>query len=145
MKDYDYRDYYELGERLLLNGETVEVVIDECACNGCHLSGLFNVSCSAYCSGIERKDGNSICFQLVDTANTPGYPEYDPNKEYTVYERFQYNGVVAECRECISPLLCRSCVFYPCNGDNAKAGKCMASSRKDNTRVYYKALTDVRP
>lgn len=28
MKEYNYKEYYELGERLLLNGETVEVVED---------------------------------------------------------------------------------------------------------------------
>ena len=73
------------------------------------------------------------------------YPEYDPNKEYAVYERFQYNGVVAECRKCSSPLLCRDCVLYPCNGVSIKACKCMASSREDGVSVYYKVLTDVRP
>lgn len=71
------------------------------------------------------------------------YPEYDPNKDYAVYERFQHNGVVAECRECSSPLLCRDCVLYPCIGPVAM--NCIGLNRKDGLSVYFKRLDDVRP
>lgn len=150
MKEYDFEEYYELGERLTVKGVTVEVVKDVCVCNDCYLGGLKGVFCSLHCSVGERKDSESVCFRLVDMAKkevpmSAEYPEYDPNKEYKLYERFQHNGVVAECRKCSSPLLCRYCVLYPCNGASIKACKCMASSREDKTSVYYKVLTDVRP
>lgn len=145
MKEYDYREYYELGERLSLNGETVEVVIDGCACKDCYLFDMIDVACSAYCTSKERPDGESVYFRLVDLAkeNTPGYPEHDPNKEYEVYERFQHNGVVAECRKSSSPFSCRDCVLHPC-GPSAEC-KCLAAWRKDGISVYYKRLDDVRP
>lgn len=149
MKKYNYREYYKLGERLELNGKVIEVVEDSCACkNCCFMNELFNVPCSSHCAGDERPDGLSICFRIVDMAkdnakeNAKEYPPHDPNKEYAIYERFQYNGVVAECRECNSPRQCRDCVLYPCVCD---FNKCMAFSREDGTSVYYKRLDDVRP
>lgn len=147
MKEYDCEDYYELGERLTVKGAIVEVVKDVCACNDCYLRDLMGVFCSSHCSVGERIDSESVCFRLVDMAkkNTPEYEPFNPDKEYQLYERFQHNGVVAECRKCSSPLLCRDCVLYPCNGASIKACKCMASSREDKTSVYYKVLTDVRP
>lgn len=152
MKEYNPNEYYEIGERLIIKGVTVELVKDDefnGVCESCFINELSNrdIKCSSLCSGIERKDDTSVHFQLVDLAkkNTPEYEPYDPNKEYAIYERFQHNGVVAECRKCSSPLLCRDCVLYPCNGASIKACKCMVASREDKTSVYYKVLTDVRP
>lgn len=149
MKKYNYREYYELGERIKLNSKVIEVVEDSCACkNCCFMNELFNVPCSSHCAGDERPDGLSICFRLVDMAkentkeNAKEYPPHDPNKEYAIYERFQYNGVVAECRKCNSPRQCRDCVLCPCVCD---FNKCMAFSREDGISVYYKILDDVRP
>lgn len=149
MKKYNYRKYYKLGERLELNGKVIEVVENSCACrNCCFMNELFNVPCSSHCAGDERPDGLSVCFRLVDMAkentkeNAKEYPPHDPNKEYAIYERFQYNGVVAECRKCNSPRQCRDCVLYPCVCD---FNKCMAFSREDGISVYYKILDDVRP
>lgn len=150
MKEYDCREYYELGERLLLDGETVEVVRDEGEhpCTGCRIEELFDVDCSDYCSRSERMDVESVMFKLVGEAKKEvpiiaEYPEYDPSKEYAVYERFQYNGVVAECREYSSPIMCRDCVLHPCG--SSEECKCLAASRKDGLSVYYKRLDDVRP
>lgn len=152
MKKYNYRKYYKPGERLELNGkviEVAEVVEDSCACkNCCFMNELFNVPCSSHCTGDERPDGLSVCFRLVGMAkentkeNAKEYPPHDPDKEYAIYERFQYNGVVAECRECNSPCQCRDCVLYPCVCD---FNKCMAFSREDGISVYYKILDDARP
>lgn len=149
MKKYNYRKCYKLGERLELNGKVIEVVEDSCACkNCCFMNELFNVPCSSHCAGDERPDGLSVCFRLVDMAkentkeNAKEYPPHDPDKEYAIYERFQYNGVVAECRKCNSPRQCRDCVLYPCVCD---FNKCMAFSREDGISVYYKILDDVRP
>lgn len=152
MKEYNYRKYYKLGERLELNGkviEVVEVVESSCACmNCCFMNEFFNVPCSSSCASDERPDGLSVCFRLVDMAkdnakdNAKEHPPYDPDKEYAIYERFQYNGVVAECRECKLPFSCRDCVLYPCVCDFNKR---MAFSREDGTSVYYKRLGDVRP
>lgn len=148
MKKYNYREYYKLGERIKLNSKVIEVVEDSCACkNCCFMNELFNVPCSLHCAGDERPDGLSICFRLVDMAkdnakdNAKEYPPHDPDKEYAIYERFQYNGVVAECRKCNSPRQCRDCVLYPCVCD---FNKCMAFSREDGTSVYYKRLDNVR-
>lgn len=155
MKEYDYKEYYELGERLLLNGETVEIVIDEGepSCAGCRLEELTDVPCSLYCSRCERTDDESVMFKLVEEAKkevpmSAEYPEYDPSKEYAVYERFQYNGVVAECRKCESAAGCRECALYtdaPCaciaSGCRLRTG----THRKDGVSVYYKRLDDVRP
>ena len=77
------------------------------------------------------------------TENTPGYPPFNPDKEYQLYERFQHNGVVAECRKCSYPSLCNDCVLYPCNRPSTM--NCMAFRRKDNISVFYKKLEDVRP
>lgn len=71
------------------------------------------------------------------------YPPYDPNKEYVVYERFQHNGVVAECTPCNRHAICRDCAVRSSCPDDYN--KCMAASREDKTSVYYKVLTDVRP
>lgn len=153
MKKYNYREYYKLGERIKLNGKVIEVVEDSCACkNCCFMNELFNVPCSSHCAGDERPDGLSICFRLVDMAkentkentkeNANEYPPHDPNKEYAICERFQYNGVVAECRECKLPFSCRDCVLFPCP---SPFNKCMGSFREDGTSVYYKRLDDVRP
>ena len=149
MKKYNYREYYKLGERIKLNSKVIEVVENSCACrNCCFMNELFNVPCSSRCAGDERPDGLSVCFRLVDMAkdnakdNAKEYPPHDPDKEYAIYERFQYNGVVAECRKCNSPRQCRDCVLYPCVCD---FNKCMAFSREDGTSVYYKRLDDVRP
>ena len=155
MKKYNYREYYKLGERIKLNSKVIEVVEDSCACkNCCFMNELFNVPCSLHCAGDERPDGLSVCFRLVDTAkentkenakeNAKEYPPHDPNKEYTIYERFQYNGVVAECRACKLPFSCRrDCVLHPC-GPSAEC-RCLAAWRKDGISVYYKRLDDVRP
>ena len=149
MKKYNYRKYYKLGERLELNGKAIEVVEDSCACrNCCFMNEFFNVPCSSSCASDERPDGLSVCFRLVDMAkdnakdNAKEYPPYDPDKEYAIYERFQYNGVVAECRKCNSPRQCRDCVLYPGVCD---FNKCLAFSREDGISVYYKILDDVRP
>lgn len=140
MKKYNYRKYYKLGERLELNGKVIEAVENSCACrNCCFMNELFNVPCSSHCAGDERPDGLSVCFRLVDMAkentkeNAKEYPPHDPNKEYAIYERFQYNGVVAECRDC---------VLFPCP---STFNKCRGSFREDGTSVYYKRLDDVRP
>lgn len=150
MKEYDCGEYYEQGERLIIKGVTVEVVKDDefnGVCENCFINELSNrdIKCSSLCSGIERKDDTSVHFQLVDLAkkNTPEYEPFNPDKEYEIYERFQHNGVVAECRECSSSLLCNYCVLYPCNSPSTM--NCMAFRRKDNTSVYYKILEDVRP
>lgn len=151
MKEYNYKEYYELGERLLLNGETVEVVEDgERSCAGCRLEELTDVPCSLHCSRFGRMGDESVMFKLVEEAKkevpiSAEYPEYDPSKEYAVYERFQYNGVVAECTPCKSAVDCRACVLNPCNGASVKTCKCMESTRKDGVSVYYKRLDDVRP
>lgn len=152
MKGYNHGEYYELGERLLLNGETVEVVEDEGepSCAGCRLKELIDVPCSLYCSWCERMDDKSVMFKLVEEAKkevpmSAEYPEYDPSKEYAVYEHFQYNGVVAECTPSKSAVDCRACVLNPCNGASVKTCKCMESTRKDGVSVYYKRLNDVRP
>lgn len=150
MKEYDYKEYYELGERLLLNGETLEVVEDdgEHSCAGCRLEELTDVPCSLYCSQSGRMDDESVVFKLVEVPISAEYPEYDPSKEYAVYERFQYNGVVAECTPCTpckSAVDCRACVLNPCNGASVKTCKCMEPTRKDGVSVYYKRLDDVRP
>lgn len=153
MKKYNYRKYYKLGERLELNGKVIEVVENSCACrNCCFKNELFNVPCSSHCAGDERPDGLSVCFKLMDMAkentkentkeNAKEYPPYDPNKEYAIYERFQYNGVVAECRECKLLFLCHDCVLFPCP---SVFNKCMGPFREDGTSVYYKRLDDVRP
>lgn len=149
MKEYNYRKYYKLGERLELNGKVVEVVESSCACmNCCFMNEFFNAPCSSSCASDKRPDGLSVCFRLVDMAkdnakdNAKEYPPYDPDKEYAIYERFQYNGVVAECRKCNSPRQCRDCVLYPCVCD---FNKCFAFSREDGISVYYKILDDVRP
>lgn len=145
MKEYNYRKYYKLGERLELNGKVIEVVESSCACmNCCFMNEFFNVPCSSSCASDERPDGLSVCFRLVDMAkdNAKEYPPHDPDKEYAIYERFQYNGVVAECRECKLPFSCRDCVLFPCP---SPFNKCLAFSRKDGNSVYYKRLDDVRP
>lgn len=145
MKKYNYREYYKLGERVELNSKVIEVVEDSCACkNCCFMDEFFNAHCSSHCASDERPDGLSICFRLVDMAkeNTKEYPPHDPNKEYAIYERFQYNGVVAECRECKLPSSCRDCVLFPCP---SPFNKCMGSFREDGTSIYYKRLDDVRP
>lgn len=152
MKKYNYMAYYKLGKRIKLNNkviEVVEVVEDSYACkNCCFMNEFFNVPCSSHCAGDERPDGLSVCFRLVDRAkentkeNAKEYPPHDPNKEYAIYERFQYNGVVAECRECMLPFSCHDCVLFPCH---SPINKCMGSFREDGTNVYYKRLDDVRP
>lgn len=148
MKKYNYREYYKLGERIKLNGKVIEAVEDSCACkNCCFMNELFNVPCSLHCTGDGRPGGLSVCFILVDMAkentkeNAEEYPPHDPNKEYAIHERFQYNGVVAECRECKLPFLCRDCVLFPCL---SPFNKCMGSFREDGTSVYYKRLDNVR-
>lgn len=149
MKEYDYREYYEIGERLKAGGHIIEVVEDKYRefCEGCFLSipANYNINCSIHCAGSEREDDTPVHFRMVDMAkeNTPEYAKYDPNKDYAVYERFQYNGVVAECRECSSSLLCRDCVLYPCIGPVAM--NCIGLNRKDGLSVYFKRLDDVRP
>lgn len=149
MKKYNHREYYKLGERIKLNRKVIEVVEDSCACkNCCLMNELFNVPCSSHCTGDERPDGLSVCFRLVDMAkentkeNANEYPPYDPDKEYAIYECFQYNGVVAECRKCNSPRQRRDCVLFPCP---SPFNKCTGSFREDGTSVYYKRLDDVRP
>lgn len=140
MKKYNYMAYYKLGKRIKLNSkviEVVEVVEDSYACkNCCFMNELFNVPCSSHCASDERPDGLSVCFRLVDRAkentkenakentkeNAKEYPPHDPNKEYAIYERFQYNGVVAECRECMLPFSCHDCVLFPCH---SPINKCM--------------------
>lgn len=148
MKKYDCGENYELGERLELNGEIVEVVRDDefIACKECRIAEIFRVACSSFCTSHERRDRESIAFKLVAQAKKEvpmgaEYPEYDLNKEYAVYERFQHKGVVAECRKGSSPLLCRDCVLYPCTSYM----NCMSFRRKNNTSVYFKRLDDVRP
>lgn len=112
------------------------------------MNEFFNVPCSSHCASDERPDGLSVCFRLVDMAkentkeNAKEYPPHDPDKEYAMYERFQYNGVVAECRERNSPCQCHDCVLYPYVCD---LNKCMAFSREDGISIYYKILDDARP
>lgn len=74
------------------------------------------------------------------TENTPGYPPFNPNREYHLFERFQYNGVVAECRnfELFNP--CRDCAIYPCGVTYLN---CMAFKRVDKIDVFYKKLGNV--
>lgn len=143
MKKYNYREYYKSGERIKLNSKVIEAVEDSCACkNCCFMNELFNVPCSLHCKGDERPDGLSVCFRLADIAkentkenakeNAKEYPPHDPNKEYAIYERFQYNGVVAECHDC---------VLFPCP---SPFNKCMGSFREDGTSVYYKRSDNVR-
>lgn len=155
MKEYDCGENYELGERLELNGEIVEVVRDDefIACKECRIAEIFRVKCSSFCMSHERRDGESIAFKLVAQAKkevpiSAEYPEYDPSKEYAVYERFQYNGVVAECRKCESAADCRECALYtdaPCACIASGYRLCMGTHRKDGLSVYYKKLEDVRP
>lgn len=154
IREYDCGEYYEIGERLIIKGVMVEVTEDSESsgvCENCFINELSNrdIKCSSLCSGFERKDDTPVHFQLVDLAkkkkkkNTPDYPGYDPNKEYAVYERFQHNGVVAECRIHRTAADCRKCVLFPCRPSTEC--KCLAVVRKDNTSVYYKRLDDVRP
>lgn len=147
MKEYDCEEYYEIGERLSLNGETLEVVGNEYGCTGCYFLNIQGAFCSDYCAPFDRIDDTSIYFKSVEQAkeNTPEYPQYNPDKEYAVYERFQHNGVVAECTPCKSAVDCRACILNPCNGASVKTCKCMASAREDGVSVYYKRLDDVRP
>lgn len=46
------------------------------------------------------------------TENTPGYPPFNPDREYHLFERFQYNGVVAECRNFELSNMCRPGLCY---------------------------------
>lgn len=150
LREYDHREYYKIGERIKVAGHVVEVATDDKpygTCNDCFLVSITDtlIGCSSFCSGCERKDGTHVHFRLVDLAkeNTPEYELFNPDKEYAIYERFQHNGVVAECRKCSSPLLCNDCVLYPCNRPSTM--NCRAFRRKDNISVYYKKLEDVRP
>ena len=74
------------------------------------------------------------------TENTPGYPPFNPDREYHLFERFQYNGVVAECREHELFDPCRDCAIYPCADSY---NNCMAFKRTDKVGVFYKKLEDV--
>lgn len=74
------------------------------------------------------------------TENTPGYPPFNPNREYHLFERFQYNGVVAECRNFELFNMCRDCAIYPCGVTYLN---CMAFKRVDRIDVFYKKLGNV--
>ena len=74
------------------------------------------------------------------TENTPGYPPFNPNREYHPFERFQYNGVVAECRNFELFNMCQDCAIYPCGVTYLN---CMAFKRVDKIDVFYKKLENV--
>lgn len=74
------------------------------------------------------------------TENTPEYPPFNPYREYHLFERFQYNGVVAECREYGLFNPCRDCAIYPCA---VTYYNCMAFKRMDKVDVFYKKLKNV--
>ena len=74
------------------------------------------------------------------TENTPGYPPFNPNREYHLFERFQYNGVVAECRNFELFNMCRDCAIYPCGVTYLN---CLAFKRVDKIDVFYKKLENV--
>lgn len=74
------------------------------------------------------------------TENTPDYPPFDPDREYHLFERFQHNGVVAECRKYVSSDPCQDCAIYPCA---VTYHNCKAFKRMDKVSVFYKKLEDV--
>lgn len=75
--------------------------------------------------------------EVFTTENTPGYPPFNPDREYHLFERFQHNGVVAECREFELSNPCRKCAIYPCANNY---NNCMAFKRTDKMSVFYKKL-----
>lgn len=77
---------------------------------------------------------------MLQRTNLHGYQPFNPNREYHLFERFQHNGVVAECRkfELFNP--CQDCAVYPC-ADNYN--NCMAFKRVDKIDVFYKKLGNV--
>lgn len=74
------------------------------------------------------------------TENTPGYPPFNPNRGYHLFERFQYNGVVAGCRNFELSNMCRDCAIYPCG---VTYPNCMAFKRADKIDVFYKKPENV--
>ena len=77
---------------------------------------------------------------MLQRTNLHGYQPFNPNREYHLFERFQYNGVVAECRKFGLFNPCRDCAIYPC-ADNYN--NCMAFKRVDKIDVFYKKLGNV--
>lgn len=77
---------------------------------------------------------------MLQRSNLHGYQPFNPNREYHLFERFQYNGVIAECRkfELFNP--CRDCAIYPCA---VTYHNCMAFKRADKIDVFYKKLENV--
>lgn len=68
---------------------------------------------------------------------TPECPTFNPNREYKPFDRFQHNGIVAECRKVGLFIPCRDCAIYPCLDGYTK---CMSFCRYDKTNVYYKIV-----
>lgn len=139
---------YKVGEVFTTEcGKTVQCVRSNGLCSGCVF--LTNIDgaprCKAMgvdCSDCSREDGQHVIFEELEELkeNTSGYPPFNPNREYHLFERFQYNGVVAECRkfELFNP--CRDCAIYPCADSY---NNCMAFKRMDKVGVFYKKLEDV--
>lgn len=135
MKKYNYREYYKSGERIKLNGKVIEAAEDSCACkNCCFTNELFNVPCSLHCTGDERPDGLSVCFELADIAK-------ENTKENAIYERFRYNGVVASAAN-VSYRFRAVIVYY--SRVLPSLINVWGSFREDGTGVYYKRSDNVR-
>lgn len=142
MKEYRVGEVFTTDE-----GKTVQCARSNGLCTGCAFYAVIGGKprCRAmdvYCSGYSREDGQSVIFEELEELkeNTPRYPPFNPDREYHLFERFQHNGVVAECceRELFDP--CRDCAIYPCA---VTYHNCMAIKRMDMVSVFYKKLEDV--
>ena len=139
MKEYKVGEVFTTDE-----GKTVQCVRSNGLCTGCAFYAVIGgkprcKAMDAYCSERSREDGQHVIFEELKE-NTSGYPTFSPDREYHLFERFQHNGVVAECRkyELFNP--CRDCAIYPCADSY---NNCMAFKRTDKVDVFYKKLKDV--
>lgn len=136
---------YKVGEVFTTDeGKIVQCVRSNGLCSGCvFLTKIGDAPrCKAMdidCSFCSREDNQSVIFEELKE-NTPKYPPFNPYREYHLFERFQYNGVVAECREYELFNPCRDCAIYPCAVTYLN---CMAFKRVDKIDVFYKKLENV--
>lgn len=141
MKEYKVGEYFTTED-----GKTVQCVRSNGLCSGCvFLTKIGSAPrCKAGdidCTDCSREDGQSVIFEeLEELKHHTEYPPFDSDREYQLFERFQHNGVVAECRKHDSSDPCRDCVIYPCA---VTYHNCMSFKRMDKVDVFYKKLEDV--
>lgn len=141
MKEYRVGEVFTTDE-----GKTVQCVRSNGLCSGCvFLTKMGGAPrCKAKdidCSECSREDGQHVIFEeLEEFKEHADYPPFDPDREYHLFERFQHNGVVAECRKYESSDPCGDCVIHPCA---VTYHNCMAFKRMDKVDVFYKKLEDV--